>query len=65
MQTRFRCIQHADGRTYYAGEPISLADAHIMINDDIARRAVFVGSYLRVAGPALVIEPPAAGDGSR
>lgn len=50
-------IVHPDGRAYYAGGPLSLADAQILLNDAIAGRAVPAGSYLRVDGPHLVLEP--------
>ncbi|AWK85331.1 hypothetical protein [Azospirillum thermophilum] len=54
----FRLIRHADGRTYYDGRPLTLADAQIMLNDDIQRRRVAVDSYLRVDGAELIVECP-------
>lgn len=64
----FRLIRHADGRTYYDGAPLTLADAQIMLNDDIQRRRVAVDSFLRVDGTELIVEcpqstQPAAGHG--
>lgn len=56
MTTAFRHIRHSDGRAYYEGKPLSLADAQIMLNDDIVRRAVRVGAYLRIDESGLVLE---------
>lgn len=56
MTTAFDQIRHSDGRAYYQGTPLSLADAQIMLNDDILRRTVRVGSYLRLDGNGLVLE---------
>ncbi|PWC37583.1 hypothetical protein [Azospirillum sp. TSO35-2] len=56
MTIAFSQIRHADGRAYYQGKPLSLADAQIMLNDDILRRVVRVGSYLRIDGAGLVLE---------
>ncbi len=56
MTKAFRYIRHADGRAYYEGKPLSLADAQIMLNDDIVRRTVRVGAYLRVSESELVLE---------
>ncbi|PWC85860.1 hypothetical protein TSH100_14925 [Azospirillum sp. TSH100] len=55
MTNAFSQIRHADGRAYYQGTPLSLADAQIMLNDDILRRRVRVGAYLRVDGGRLVL----------
>ncbi|KAA0587555.1 hypothetical protein J2848_000525 [Azospirillum lipoferum] len=55
MTSAFSQIRHADGRAYYQGSPLSLADAQIMLNDDILRRRVRVGAYLRVDGGRLVL----------
>lgn len=61
MTNAFSQISHADGRAYYQGAPLSLADAQIMLNDDILRRAVRVGAYLRVddAGRLVLVNGPA------
>lgn len=56
MTTAFRHIRHADGRAYYEGKPLSLADAQIMLNDDIVRRQVRVDAYLRIDGAGLILE---------
>ncbi|MBP2227257.1 hypothetical protein [Azospirillum agricola] len=56
MTTAFRHIRHADGRAYYEGKPLSLADAQIMLNDDILRRMVRVDAYLRIDESGLVLE---------
>lgn len=56
MTTAFRHIRHADGRAYYEGKPLSLADAQIMLNDDIVRRTVRVDAYLRIDESGLVLE---------
>jgi len=55
MTNAFSQIRHADGRAYYQGAPLSLADAQIMLNDDILRRRVRVGAYLRVDDGRLVL----------
>ncbi|KAA0578064.1 hypothetical protein [Azospirillum sp. Sh1] len=61
MTNAFSQISHADGRAYYQGTPLSLADAQIMLNDDILRRTVRVGAYLRVddAGRLVLVNGPA------
>ena len=61
MTNAFSQIRHADGRAYYQGTPLSLADAQIMLNDDILRRIVRVGAYLRVddAGRLVLVNGPA------
>lgn len=53
----FSRILHPDGRIYYTGGPLSLADAQILLNDDIVNRSVAVGAYLRIDGSSLVLEP--------
>lgn len=60
MTNAFSQISHADGRAYYQGTPLSLADAQIMLNDDILRRTVRVGAYLRVddAGRLVLVNGP-------
>ena len=55
MTDAFSQIRHADGRAYYQGAPLSLAEAQIMLNDDILRRRVRVGAYLRLDGGRLVL----------
>ncbi|WP_042442698.1 hypothetical protein [Azospirillum sp. B510] len=63
MTTAFSQIRHTDGRAYYQGTPLSLADAQIMLNDDILRRAVRVGAYLRIddGGRLVLVNGPALG----
>lgn len=66
MQTFFPHIRHAEGPIFYAGEPISLADAQVMINDGIMERRLSPGSFLRVAGMELLLEQSmAAAPGNR
>ncbi|MFP5514489.1 MAG: hypothetical protein ACLGJC_15545 [Alphaproteobacteria bacterium] len=55
MTNAFNQIRHADGRAYYQGAPLSLAEAQIMLNDDILRGRVRVGAYLQLDGPRLVL----------
>ncbi|MBP2303122.1 hypothetical protein [Azospirillum picis] len=55
MTNAYSQIRHADGRAYYQGSPLTLADAQIMLNDDILRRAVRVGAYLRLDRGSLVL----------
>ncbi|HYF90363.1 hypothetical protein [Azospirillum sp.] len=55
MTNAFSQIRHADGRAYYQGTPLSLAEAQIMLNDDILRGKVRVGAYLHVDGVRLVL----------
>ncbi|KAA0581216.1 hypothetical protein FZ983_09765 [Azospirillum sp. B21] len=55
MTNAFSQIRHADGRAYYQGTPLSLAEAQIMLNDDILRGRVRVGAYLQVDGGRLVL----------
>ncbi|CAO3421599.1 hypothetical protein [Azospirillum endophyticum] len=61
MTNAFDQIRHADGRAYYQGTPLSLADAQIMLNDDILRRAVRVGAYLLIdeSGRLVLVNGPA------
>ncbi|MBY6261631.1 hypothetical protein EI613_06755 [Azospirillum sp. 412522] len=61
MTNAFSQIRHADGRAYYQGTPLSLADAQIMLNDDILRRAVRVGAYLCIddSGRLVLVNGPA------
>jgi hypothetical protein len=54
----YRRILHHDGRVFYDGEPILLADAQVMLNEGIAASRVAVGSFLRVDGDELTIEEP-------
>lgn len=56
MTLAFHHIRHADGRAYYDGRPLTLADAHLMLNDDILRRAVRPGAYLRLERAELILE---------
>lgn len=55
MTHAFSQIRHADGRAYYQGTPLSLADAQIMLNDDILRRTVRVGAYLWIDGSGRLV----------
>jgi hypothetical protein len=57
MTPLYRTIVHASGGTYYQGEPISLADAQIMLNNDIAEGKVEVGSFLKIDEDTLILEP--------
>ncbi|HYG87652.1 MAG TPA: hypothetical protein VD978_15440 [Azospirillum sp.] len=52
----YRRIRHADGRSFYDGEPIMLADAQLMINEAIARGDLEVGSFLHIEEDELIIE---------
>lgn len=60
MTPAFHHIRHADGRAYYEGRPLSLADAHLMLNDDILRRTIRPGAYLRVDRSELILESDSA-----
>ena len=42
MTSLYRTIVHASGGTYYQGEPITLADAQMMLSNDIAEGKVEV-----------------------
>jgi hypothetical protein len=53
----YRTIVHASGGTYYQGEPISLADAQIMLSNDIAEGKVEVGAFLKIDEDTLILEP--------
>lgn len=64
MTPLYRVIRHADGQTFYEGDPVTLADAQIMLNDGIADGRVEVGSFLRVEPDLLLIEPAHADPGS-
>jgi hypothetical protein len=57
MTPLYRTIVHASGRTYYQGEPISLADAQIMLSNDIAEGKVEVGAFLKIDEDTLILEP--------
>jgi len=60
----YRMIRHADGQVFHEGDPVTLADAQIMLNDAIADGRVEVGSFLHVEPDLLVIEPPDAAPGT-
>ncbi|MBP2291314.1 hypothetical protein [Azospirillum rugosum] len=60
----YRQIWFADGRVFHQGDPVTLADAQVLLNDAIADGAVEVGSFLRVEPDLLVIEPPEADPGA-
>jgi hypothetical protein len=53
----YRTIVHASGGTYYQGEPISLADAQMMLSNDIAEGKVEVGAFLKIDEETLILEP--------
>jgi hypothetical protein len=57
MTPLYRTIVHASGGTYYQGEPISLADAQMMLSNDIAEGKVEVGAFLKVDEDMLILEP--------
>jgi hypothetical protein len=57
MTPMYRTIIHASGGTYYQGEPISLADAQIMLSNDIAEGKVEVGAFLKIDEDTLLLEP--------
>ena len=57
MTPLYRTIVHASGGTYYHGEPISLADAQIMLSNDIAEGKVEVGTFLKIGEDVLILEP--------
>ena len=48
MTSLYRTIVHASGGTYYQGEPITLADAQMILSNDIAEGKVEVGAFLKV-----------------
>jgi hypothetical protein len=60
MTPLYSTILHAAGGTYYQGEPITLAGAQVMVNDDIADGRVEVGSFLKIDQDILILEPPEA-----
>ncbi|MCW2239298.1 hypothetical protein [Azospirillum canadense] len=60
MTQTYSVIRHADGRVFHAGEPLTVADTQILLNDAIADGWVDVGSFLRVEPDGLVIDPPDA-----
>jgi hypothetical protein len=53
----YRTIHYATGGTYYEGDPISLADAQMMLSNDIAEGKVEVGAFLKVDEDTLILEP--------
>jgi hypothetical protein len=57
MTPLYRTIVHASGGIYYQGEPISLADAQMMLSNDIAEGKVEVGSFLKIDEDTLILEP--------
>jgi hypothetical protein len=57
MTSLYRTIVHASGGTYYQGEPITLADAQMMLSNDIAEGKVEVGAFLKVDEETLILEP--------
>jgi hypothetical protein len=60
MTQLYRRIVHASGGTYYEGEPITVADAQMMLSNDIAEGKVEVGSFLKIDEDVLILEPPDA-----
>ncbi|MBP2314702.1 hypothetical protein [Azospirillum soli] len=63
MTPLYRVIRHADGRDFYDGTPVTLADAQVMLNDAILDGRVEVGSFLHVETDELLIQPPEADPG--
>jgi hypothetical protein len=57
MTPLYRTIVHASGGMYYQGEPISLADAQMMLSNDIAEGKVEVGAFLKIDDETLILEP--------
>jgi hypothetical protein len=57
MTPLYRTIVHASGGMYYQGEPISLADAQMMLSNDIAEGKVEVGAFLKIDEKTLILEP--------
>ena len=55
MTSLYRTIVHASGGTYYQGEPITLADAQMMLSNDIAEGKVEVGAFLKVDEETLIL----------
>ncbi|PWC32748.1 hypothetical protein [Azospirillum sp. TSO35-2] len=56
----YHVIRYTDGRLFYEGEPITLAEAQVMINEAIARGTLEVNSFLHIDEDLLVIEFDAA-----
>lgn len=52
----YHIIRHADGRIFYDGDPITLAEAQVMINEAIAHGTLEVNSFLQIDEDLLVIE---------
>jgi hypothetical protein len=57
MTQLYRTIVHAAGEIFYEGEPISLADAQMMLSSDIAEGKVEVGAFLKIDEDVLILEP--------
>jgi hypothetical protein len=57
MTLLYRTIVYASGETFYEGEPISLADAQMMLSNDIAEGKVEVGAFLKIGEDVLILEP--------
>jgi hypothetical protein len=60
MTPHYRTIMYAAGGPYYQGEPITLAEAQVMLNTDIAEGKAEVGSFLKIDQELLILEPPDA-----
>jgi hypothetical protein len=60
MTPHYRTIMYAGEGPYYQGEPITLAEAQVMLNTDIAEGKVEVGSFLKIDQELLILEPPDA-----
>jgi len=56
MDQIYRRIDHASGDIYYQGDPLSLADAQSMVNEDILRGKLEPQAFLRVEPDRLIIE---------
>ena len=63
MTPVYQVIRYADGRAFYDGAPVTLADAQVMLNDAILDGRVEVGSFLHVDSDQLTIQPPDADPG--
>jgi hypothetical protein len=56
MDQIYRRIELASGSVYYQGDPLSLADAQTMVNEDILRGKLEPQVFLKVEPDRLVIE---------
>lgn len=56
----YHVIRFTDGRLFYEGDPITLSEAQVMINEAIARGTLEVNSFLHIDEDLLIIEFDAA-----